>query len=664
MTLAISNSLSGDASETGSPQIVNIAAYKFTPLEHVEQRRHDLKQLCHSLGLRGTILLSPEGINLFIAGNRRSIDTFLDTLREDPAFVDLEVKESYSESIPFRRMLVRLKKEIIAFGVQDIAPSEKTSPKLSPKRLREWLDAGRAVRLLDVRNTYEVELGTFAGAEHLQLGHFREFPKAIGELPEQAKKEPVVMFCTGGIRCEKAGPLMEQAGFEQVYQLDGGILKYFEQCGGAHYEGSCFVFDGRVALDADLKPTGNLLCFACQAVLSHEDVDSVKFLFGQYCPHCYRSPEQRYLNELAEKQRTVQRIAEEQAGCTPYDQVRKIHVPGRFRGLQLIDFLQQFHPPTSRADWLNWIESKKIVRRKHREDVPQPVHPETIVKEGECFEHHLKGIVEPPINPAIQLLHIDESLIVVDKPAPLPVHPSGRFNRNSLSCILGRAFSNDKLRVAHRLDAYTTGVVVLCRKHHASKFLQPQFDTSSDQSPGQDSTQSSRVSKQYVVKVFGHPTSDSWRCELPISRVPGQQGRRVAMAHFSAESTHPGVSAEMAGSSRQQAAAIPDKCLPAITDFRVLERRADGTSLLQARPVTGRTHQIRVHLWQQGFPIVGDPLYQPRGQIGSAGSSGATNTPMCLHALRLTLVHPDSRQSVTYQSDWPAWASGNDPSND
>src|SRR5690606_19428831 len=123
------------------------------------------------------------------------------------------------------------KKEIIAFGVDGVAPEQQTSPKLSARELKQWLDAGRSVRLLDTRNTYEYNLGTFDGAEHLNIDHFRDFPEAIGQLPEESKRQPIVMFCTGGIRCEKAGPMMEQAGFEEVYQLDGGILKYFEECG-------------------------------------------------------------------------------------------------------------------------------------------------------------------------------------------------------------------------------------------------------------------------------------------------------------------------------------------------------------------------------------------------------------------------------------------------
>ena len=201
------------------------------------------------------ILLSTEGINLFLAGTRGNIDSFLEKLRVCPEFSDLEVKESISDHQPFSRMLVRLKKEIIAMGHDEIRPHQQSSPKLSAKELKKWLDEGRDVTLLDVRNDYEVEVGTFKDAVPIGVDSFRDFPDAAEKLPGELKQKPIVMFCTGGIRCEKAGPLMENQGFQEIYQLDGGILKYFEECGGDHYDGDCFVFDKRVVLDPGLQET-------------------------------------------------------------------------------------------------------------------------------------------------------------------------------------------------------------------------------------------------------------------------------------------------------------------------------------------------------------------------------------------------------------------------
>ncbi len=235
--------------------IVNISAYKFTPLDELPALKTRLLELATSAGLRGTILLSPEGINLFIAGDRESVATLVAFIRTLPGLADLQPKESLSAAPPFGRMRVKIKREIIAFGVPGIDPARKPSRKIAPAELRQWLDEGRPVTLLDTRNEYEIDRGTFRGAVRAGIAHFRDFPKAVAKLPPELKAQPIVMFCTGGIRCEKAGPFMEQSGFQNVFQLDGGILKYFEDCGSAHYDGECFVFDERAGVDAALRPT-------------------------------------------------------------------------------------------------------------------------------------------------------------------------------------------------------------------------------------------------------------------------------------------------------------------------------------------------------------------------------------------------------------------------
>ncbi len=236
--------------------VVNIAVYKFVTLDDLDRRRAELLALSERLLLKGKILLSEEGINLFLAGSRDAIDEFLASLRRESVFSDIDVKESFSEHQPFKRMLVKVKKEIIAFGVAGIDPRAETSRRISAKQLKKWLDEGLPVTLLDVRNNFEFEIGTFDDAIPIGVRHFRSFLDAISTLPDDIKDRPIVTFCTGGIRCEKAGPLLERFGFSDVYQLDGGILKYFEECGGEHYHGDCFVFDQRVALDADLRETG------------------------------------------------------------------------------------------------------------------------------------------------------------------------------------------------------------------------------------------------------------------------------------------------------------------------------------------------------------------------------------------------------------------------
>lgn len=236
------------------PSIINLSAYQFTLLDNLPAWRDQLKAVSAAGRLRGAILLSPAGINFFVAGERASIDALLAAIRTLPGLADLTPKESESDEQPFNRMLVKIKKEIIAFGVAGIDPARRPTAKLPARPLKLWLDEGRPVTLLDTRNDYEVRLGTFRGAVSAGIDNFRDFPQAAGRLPAELKEQPIVMFCTGGIRCEKAGPFMEQAGFKNVLQLDGGILKYFEECGGAHYEGECFVFDQRRKRDHGLAP--------------------------------------------------------------------------------------------------------------------------------------------------------------------------------------------------------------------------------------------------------------------------------------------------------------------------------------------------------------------------------------------------------------------------
>jgi len=269
------------------PDIINISTYKFTPLGDLPALKTRLLELSLKVGLKGTLLLSEEGINIFVAGTREQLDPVLVEIRAIPGLEDFKPMESVSDRQPYNRMLVKIKKEIIAFGIEGINPARHTSAKLSAKTLKQWLDEGRPVTLLDTRNDYEIHMGTFRGAMPARIEHFREFPEAVRKLPDELKEQPIVMFCTGGIRCEKAGPFMEQAGFKNVHQLDGGILKYFEECGGAHYDGECFVFDRRVGVDPALRETNSVLCFACQMPLKEEEQRHPHYVPDVSCHHCF-----------------------------------------------------------------------------------------------------------------------------------------------------------------------------------------------------------------------------------------------------------------------------------------------------------------------------------------------------------------------------------------
>jgi UPF0176 protein len=237
-------------------QILNIAAYRFVALDHLPELRAAFKARAEELRLKGTIVVAGEGINLVLAGAAADVEAFLETLLADARFAPMQVKRSWSAGRPFHRLLAKIKREIVSLHRPEIHPGETPAPRLAPRELKCWLDEGRPVVLLDTRNRFEVELGSFDHALSLGLESFSDFARATPALPEALKHEPIVTFCTGGIRCEKAAPWLISQGFLEVYQLDGGILNYFEQCGGAHFRGECFVFDQRAALDAGLRPTG------------------------------------------------------------------------------------------------------------------------------------------------------------------------------------------------------------------------------------------------------------------------------------------------------------------------------------------------------------------------------------------------------------------------
>ena len=235
-------------------QFINLAGYKFVSLDGLDDLKAMLDRRCGELELKGTILLSFEGINVVLAGNEAATTDFQSFVHADPRFADLRFKRSISAYQPFDRMLVKIKKEIITLRAPGVDPAKERAPAVAPVQLKRWLDEGREVVLLDTRNAFEVDAGTFDNAMDLRLSSFGQFAQAADRLDPSLKDKTIVTFCTGGIRCEKAAPVLIGKGFRNVFQLDGGILKYFEECGDAHFKGRCFVFDQRVALDGNLRP--------------------------------------------------------------------------------------------------------------------------------------------------------------------------------------------------------------------------------------------------------------------------------------------------------------------------------------------------------------------------------------------------------------------------
>jgi UPF0176 protein len=245
--------------------VLNISSYLFVTLDDTAALREHLHAEALARDLKGTVLIAEEGINLFLAGPAEAVRGWVAVLRADPRFAALEPKESWSETVPFKKLLVKVKREIIRMNHPTIRPdavgSEGRAPAVDPGVLRQWLtqghdDEGRPVVTLDTRNAFEVDYGTFEGAVDWRISKFSEFPEAVQAHKAEFEGKTVVSFCTGGIRCEKAALYMQEAGIERVYQLEGGILKYFELTDGAHWHGDCFVFDEREALAANLQPGG------------------------------------------------------------------------------------------------------------------------------------------------------------------------------------------------------------------------------------------------------------------------------------------------------------------------------------------------------------------------------------------------------------------------
>jgi UPF0176 protein len=591
--------------------VTNISSYCFAELSDLKDLRESLIAACKSWNLKGTILLSTEGINLFVAGEAASIDLLMERLHAVKGLENLTPKVSISDKQPFNRMLVRIKKEIISFGMESIRPANYTSPKLAATELKKWLDEGRSITLLDTRNDYEVKLGTFKGAIIPQINTFREFPAAVRNLPESLKEQPVVMFCTGGIRCEKAGPFMENEGFRNIYQLDGGILKYFEECGGDHYEGECFVFDQRVGVDPGLRESDFAVCFACQAPLDAADQEDPRHVEGVSCPHCFVSAPERMAERIGELHQSIAQATTPLPGSMPLENRRPVNFPATLQGRTMLEALIELFPQVPAAEWEARCDAGRFV--SYGGVVRGRDH---IVHGGERVVQIFPPDVEPPVSAAITVIHEDEAILVVNKPAPLPMHASGRFHRNTLQFILNQVYAPKYPRPVHRLDANTTGVVLFARTRHFCRLIQRQFLEGT-------------VTKTYLVRVHGQPVADRFFSEAPISSEPDVMGtRRVD---------------EIDG-------------LIARTDFEVLQRCEDGSTLLQATLGTGRTNQIRVHLWQLGYPVVGDLAYLQEQQIGEVQTLDLESPPLQLHAWQLTFRHPLSGDLMTMEAPRPAWS--------
>lgn len=298
-------------------------------------------------------------------------------------------------------------------------------------------------------------------------------------------------------------------------------------------------------------------------------------------------------------------------GSLPRDNYKPLNVPEECDRKTLLETLCRMVKGMSREYWEAEIARGLIVTLEG-----EAISGTQVVRAGERYRHVFPNVTEPDVNGAVEILHEDEALIVLNKSAPLPMHAGGRFYRNTLQHILNAAYHPQKPYPAHRLDANTTGLVLMTRTRYFAGRLQPQF------ARGQ-------VEKTYLVRVQGQPATDAFHCDAPISVESGELGSRA-------------VDEEYGQSAR--------------TEFRVLQRHADLGTLLEARPLTGRTNQIRVHLWHLGFPVVGDPVYLPGKKLGDKQTLSLNETPVCLHASRIKFAHPLSLQPMEFIAPPPAWS--------
>ncbi|TCO77674.1 UPF0176 protein [Chromatocurvus halotolerans] len=287
--------------------VVVAALYKFTRLADYRELREPLLDECLRLGVRGTLLLAEEGINGTIAGDRSAIDAVLAWLRRDPRLADIEHKESEDEALPFYRMKVKLKREIVTLGVPGVDPNARVGTYVAPTEWNRVVNDPDVV-LVDTRNHYEYGIGSFRGALDPGTSSFREFPEWVKNNLDPTRNPRVAMFCTGGIRCEKASSYLLQQGFETVYHLRGGVLKYLEEVPEAEstWEGECFVFDNRVSVNHRLEKGEYDQCHGCRRPITQDDKLSERYQKGVCCPACFDELTTDQKTRFAERQKQVE----------------------------------------------------------------------------------------------------------------------------------------------------------------------------------------------------------------------------------------------------------------------------------------------------------------------------------------------------------------------
>jgi RluA family pseudouridine synthase len=354
-------------------------------------------------------------------------------------------------------------------------------------------------------------------------------------------------------------------------------------------------------------------CANCKTPLSEAERAQLHFDASGVCPYCRRPTASELERTIGERREQLERLVSPLPGSVARDYFRPINIPGECDGLPLIDALLRIVVHLDAAYWRERCRLGMIL-----DEAGAVVTEDLRVRAGQRLRHWFPGVVEPNVDMKVGVLYEDASIVVLNKPAPLPMHAGGRFVRNTLNYVLDHLYAPQQLRPAHRLDANTTGIVVTARTRYIAGRIQPQFARGD-------------VTKKYLVRVQGLPGTDRFDCDAPISVASGEAGSRFV---------------DTAGGQHAR------------TEFAVLRRCDDGTTLLEARPLTGRTNQIRVHLWHLGLPVCGDQTYLRGGEIGASQTRGIDEPPLCLHAWRIEFVHPVRRERVSFEAPPPAWVGG------
>ena len=293
---------------TDKNEILVAALYKFVEIDDLLSLQSNLYEICKKNNIMGTILIANEGINGTISGKTNEINQTISLLKSDKRFTNIEIKYSSSDKQPFHRMKVRLKKEIVTIGLPEINPNKKVGTYVKPDDWNDLISDPNVV-VIDARNKYETKIGSFQNALDPETSSFREFPdwvKKFKSSKENANKK-IAMFCTGGIRCEKASSLMKEEGFEDVYHLQGGILKYLETIDRENslWNGECFVFDQRVCLTDELEVGSYKMCFACRMPITHEEMQNEKYIEGISCIYWYDKTTKEKKERFGSRQKQI-----------------------------------------------------------------------------------------------------------------------------------------------------------------------------------------------------------------------------------------------------------------------------------------------------------------------------------------------------------------------